>query len=436
MLTSAVAVIVAAFILIPVAVTIVTNYYMEPRRIDARLDDYIQNFSDYVTDEQIASDDAAAVSRWSTFHRNVHLVVFGGNDAQLGVFDGEILEGDDLPTLEDPILTDNISAGPATGNTYMVRFADRVCTVSVMDYSGPAVYNGVHITGILVAILTFFSIILIYYHFQTKAILHLSAEVEHVSSGELSAPINAKRNDEIGGLARDVDNMRTTILRKMDEQRAAREANGELITSMSHDIRTPLTTLLGYMELLQNDCDSMTREQKTYIRLCTEKAEQIKELSDKLFLYFWAYSINEGDTDIESCDILLLMEQMVGEWLPFTETEGLQLKMVEPDLPSELRVCVDTKCLHRIFDNLLDNIRKYADRSCPVEIGLSLQPVGREVCISFKNTISGDRKTVSSTRIGHKTCTNMAGIMGGRFETETDGTCFEARLYLPVCTES
>ena len=259
------------------AVTLITNYYMEPHRIDTRLDDYIQSFSDYVSDEKIASDNAAAVAHWSNRHRNVHLVVFGGDNAQLGVFDGEILEGDNLPEIEDPILTDNIEAGPTIGNTYMVRFSDRICTVSVMDYSGVAVYNGVHIVGILIAVTIYFLIVILYHHFQIKAILHLSDEVEAVSGGALSAPIMLRRNDEIGTLARSVDVMRTTILTKMEEEKATREANSELITSMSHDIRTPLTTLLGYMELLQNESDRLTTEQSTYVRLCSEKAEQIIE---------------------------------------------------------------------------------------------------------------------------------------------------------------
>ncbi len=433
MLISAVVVICTALILIPIAVTLITNYYMEPRRIDNRLDDYIRNFSDYVTEEGIASDDAAAVARWSTFHRNVHLVVFGSNDAQLGVFDGEILEGGDQPVVDDPILTENnISAGVATGNTYMVRFSDRVCTVSVMDYSGPAVFNGVHIAGILAAMIVFFSVILIYYHFQTKAIMNLSADVEQVSGGDLSAPIQSKRNDEIGGLARDVDIMRATVLQKMEEQKAAREANSELITSMSHDIRTPLTTLLGYMELLQNDCSGMTPEQITYLRLCGEKAEQIKELSDKLFLYFWAFSVNEDGMEAEVFNAVLLMEQMIGDWLLPMENESIVLRVDMSEIPEDICVRVDAQCLHRIVDNLFDNIRKYAHREAPVEVKLSLANKKRELCISFRNTVRSNTEMVSRTHIGHKTCANMAKLMGGHFETERQETSFTARVYLPV----
>ncbi len=428
---SAVVVICAALVLIPVAVTLITDFYMEPRRMDERLDNYIRSFSDYVSDEALASDDAAAVARWSMYHRNIHLVVFGSEDDRLGVFDGEILEGDVVPEIDEPIFTENISAGPASGNTYMVRFSDRVCTVSIMDYSGVAVYNGVHTAGILIAMIVFFMIIMIYYHIQTKAIMNLSIEVEQVSGGALSAPIHAKRNDEIGGLARDVDVMRATILQKMEEQRQAREANGELITSISHDIRTPLTTLLGYMELLQNDCTDMTAEQKHYIQLCTDKAAQIKELSDKLFLYFWAYNVREDNVETEPCDTVFLLEQMVGEWLLPMETEGITLEVHMEEIPQGLSVLVNTQCLHRIIDNLLDNIRKYAHRDHPVIVTLSVAE-GREVCIAFRNTVGHAARKNSSTHVGHKTCANMAKAMGGRFEAFTIDSKFEAKLYLPI----
>jgi len=436
LIISSVGIVVAMLMLIPLSASLITKEYMQPERLNLRLDDYIKNFSDYVAEENITSDDAASVARWSMYHRNVHLVVFGGEKAQFGVADGEILEGDDAPEISDPVFTENIPIGEtsdtALGNTYFVRFADRVCSVSVMDYSGQAVYNGIQWGGAILALLAFFIIVLVYYHFQTKAILRLSAEVEEVSGGALSAPIHSKRTDEIGGLARDVDNMRTTILKKMEEEKAAREANGELITSMSHDIRTPLTTLLGYMELLQNDCEGMTDEQKTYVRLCSEKAAQIKELSDKLFLYFWAYSIGEDHVDTESCDIRLLGEQMIGEWLLPMENEGLTLKVQSDTLPAGTCVAVNTECLRRIIDNLLDNIRKYAHRDHPVEILVTLSPGKRYVCLTFRNTIgSWDSKT-TGTHIGHKTCTNMANLMGGRFETVTKGDVFEARLYMPV----
>lgn len=436
LLISAVLVITAALILIPIAVSLITDFYMEPERVNDRLEDYINDFSDYVLEERITSDDAASVAQWSVFHRNVHLVVFGGENAQFGVADGEILEGDDVPEVGDTIFSGNIpdsdSSDMTFGNTYIVRFADRVCSVSVIDYSGMAVYNGVHTVGIVIAMFVFFVILLVYHHRQTKAILNLSSEVEEVSGGALSAPIHSKRNDEIGGLARDVDIMRATILQKMEDQRAAREANGELITSMSHDIRTPLTTLLGYMELLQNDADTLTEEQRTYVQLCTEKAEQIKELSDKLFLYFWAYHVHEELVDTEPCDAMLLLEQMMGEWGLPMETEGISLEVKAEDVPAGTRILVNTECLRRIIGNVFDNIRKYAHRSHPVKVTLRMAADQREVVIAFGNIIGNHQAKTTGTHIGHKTCVNMAQLMGGRFETSVRGNAFEAGLYLRV----
>lgn len=434
MIISAIITVCAALLVIPPAAALLTKIYMRPARLDERLDRYIQNFNDFVTENQISSEDAASVAKWSLYHRNVHLVVFSGEDRQFGVADGEILDGS-TPVVDAPVFTENIemsgSAGSSLGSTYFVRFSDGVCTVSVIDYSGQAVYNGVHWAGVVLAIIIFFVALLIYYHLQTKALLKLSVEVEEVSGGDLTAAIHAERNDEIGGLARDVDNMRATILKKMEEEKATREANGELITSMSHDIRTPLTTLLGYMELLQNDCEDMREDQKAYVRLCAEKAEQIKELSDKLFLYFWAYNVREDKVDTEPCDMMLLGEQMIGEWLQPMEYEGLSLDVLADSLPEGTCVAVNTECLRRIIDNLFDNIRKYASREEPVKIILAATEEN-EVCITFRNAVAVSETKTTGTHIGHKTCQNMAKLMGARFETTFTDSHFEARLYVKI----
>ncbi len=435
MVISAIITVCTALLVIPPIATILTKVYMSPARLDGRLDRYIQNFNDFVTENQISSEDAASVAKWSLYHRNVHLVVFGGENKQFGVADGEILTDGNAPVVDSPVFTENIamseSTGSSLGSTYFVRFSNGVYTVSVIDYSGQVVYNGVHWAGVILAIIIFFVALLLYYHFQTKALLRLSAEVEEVSGGDLTASIHAERNDEIGGLARDVDNMRATILKKMEEEKATREANSELITSMSHDIRTPLTTLLGYMELLQNDCDDMREEQKAYVKLCAEKAEQIKELSDKLFLYFWAYNIREERVDTEPCDMMLLGEQMIGEWLQPMEYEGLSLTVSSDSLPEGTCVAVNTECLRRIIDNLFDNIRKYASREQPVKIILSATEKN-EVCIAFQNAVGASETKTTGTHIGHKTCKNMAELMGGRFETKLTDSFFEANLYVQI----
>lgn len=436
LLFSAIVTVCLTLLLLPLISLLVTNFYMQPDRANDRLDGYINNFSSYVAEEQILSDDAAAVAQWSVYHRNVHLVVFGGDEPQFGVADGEILAGDDTPEISDPIFTESIYSEELSdttiGNTYVVRFADRYCSVSVVDYTGSMVHNTVMIFGSIVVIAIFLLTLVLYYHSQIKAIVTLSREVEQISDGVLSAEITSHRNDEIGGLARDVDTMRTTILKKIDEEKTAREANGELLTSMSHDIRTPLTTLLGYMELLQNENDNMTPEQRSYVQLCAEKAGQIKELSDKLFMYFWAHNIHEGRVDTESCDGVLLVEQMIGEWLLPMETEGVSLEIQATGFPVGTSMPVNTDCLRRIIDNIFDNIRKYAQKPGTVQVIMALSDDPKKAVMIFRNSIGHPVEKTSGTHIGHKTCAHLAELMGGRFEAVAEKEQFEARLYLPI----
>jgi hypothetical protein len=166
--------------------------------------------------------------------------------------------------------------------------------------------------------------------------------------------------------------------------------------------------------------------------LCTRKAEQIKELSDKLFLYFWAFNRSETEcaSEFEALEAELLFEQLIGDCIPAMEAVGLRistdLSAIEPY--DTVRVRID--CLRRVADNIFDNMTKYADRSSPVTITATRQ----ENCltISFTNAVRPREESSAGTRIGVKTCVNMMEMMKGRFDTETDGRTFTASLSLPL----
>ena len=102
LLISAVTTILVALLVIPLILNFVLAHYTAPKQVERRLDDYIQNFADYVAEDEVRSDDAAAVVQWTKLHRYVHLVVFEDDEAQFGVAGGEILEGDEAPVM-DPI---------------------------------------------------------------------------------------------------------------------------------------------------------------------------------------------------------------------------------------------------------------------------------------------------------------------------------------------
>ena len=437
-----VTVLVAALIAIPLTLQVFRSVYMTPSHADERLDRYMSRFAAYVAEENVCSDDATAVVRWTRLHRSVYLTVFNDDDPNFGAAGGKLWPDGSTPDMApffDPIISSdsrfNFEAGE-NGKVYSVLFADGVHPVAVVDYSFSIATDAIIIGGALLAVFSFFIAMMIYYHLQTRAIVTLSREVEAVSGGALEAKIVAERNDEIGRLAEDVDTMRNTILEKMAEKEKAWQANSDLLTSMTHDIRTPLTTLMGYMELLSGDHGNLTEEQREYIRICTQKAEQIKGLSDELFLYFWAYNRaeTEPNADLDEYEARLLMEQIIGEYIPSMESEGIHIDMDLSAVPADQMIYVRLDCLRRITDNLFDNIRKYADRSIAVTItaGYSRE----EVTVCFANRIGEPNEHTSSTKIGVKTCVNMMEFMRGRFESQVEDGMYTSLLTFAVANSS
>ena len=436
MVTTAVAVLLVALVAIPLALQVFQRQHNKLERVEARLDTYISDFAAYVAEKKVSSDDTEAVAAWTRRHRSVYLTVFNGSDNHFGAAGGELWAGEEQPNMApffDELISSegSVSSSPGTeANMYIVLFANGTHSVALVDYSLSTGSDTVIILGVLISILLFFSILLVYYHNQTRAIVSLSRKVETVSDGDLTAAIGSDRGDEIGMLAYDVEAMRDTILRKMAEEQQAWQANSDLLTSMTHDIRTPLTTLLGYMELLSADSDSLTPEQKDYIRVCTAKAEQIKGLSDKLFLYFWAFNRVEPEAELETVEAGLLLEQLLADYVPAMEAEGLHtvIDLAALSPADALRIRADS--IRRVADNVVDNLVKYADRGSPVTVVASR--TGDALTVHVSNVIGQRDHKTSSTRIGVKTCVNMMKTMNGTFETKIEGDTFTASLTLPL----
>ncbi len=434
-----ISVILAALILIPLTLTVFQGIYMEPSHAEERIDRYVENFATYVAEEEVRSDDTSSVVKWTRRHRSVYLTVFSETDENFGAAGGEFLPDGSLPDMEpffDKILPNadgSFGSGGESvseGTLYTVLFSNGYASVAVVDYSLSTASDLIIFGGIILAIAVFFIIILIYYHNQTRAIVTLAREVEAISTGSLDSAIVVDRNDELGLLARDVDTMRNTIIEKMEEQGRAWQANSDLLTSMTHDLRTPLTTLLGYMELLGTENENLTEEQQAYIRVCTSKAEQIKGLSDKLFLYFWAYNRPDSEGELEAFEAALLFGQLFGDYIPAMEGAGLTVMADMDAIADGTVVHIRTDCLRRVTDNIFDNLVKYADPASPILV--SAQLTANRLILRIENRIAPVMPTSAGTRIGHKTCQNMMEMMRGSFRAAAADDRYTVELSFPL----
>ena len=387
----------------------VETIYMSRANVGSRQAAIYSELSRYVKLNEIEGSDAAAVANWARAQGSVNIQVFP----------------DELSESDSAYLRAQTS--PQYGRLYPMIFADGRYKISIEDTSEERELFLYDTLAVLLAAITYIVIQLIYTGRLTRRIVALSREAAEVSAGDLEKPITAKGQDEIAALAQDMDTMRRSVIERMGNEKRAWEANSELITAMSHDIRTPMTSLIGYLDLL-NARELPEEERGQYTASAYAKAMELKDLTDELFRYFLVFGRAELEMDKELLDARLLLEQLLGEAEFDLREAGFDVQRV--DLESEASICADPMYLKRVLDNLVSNIKKYADKSRPVMFLSELKDGQLSVC--FSNTVSRSMDRVESTKIGVRTCEKIMEHMGGSFLTRSEDGRYSAEFSLPV----
>ena len=213
--------------------------------------------------------------------------------------------------------------------------------------------------------------------------------------------------------------------RALEERDTARR---NWVNGISHDIRTPMTSMLGYLGLL-NDSGFEDKERcRQFTASAYAKAMDLKELTDELFRYFLVYGKAELELSLESYDGRLLLEQLLGEAEFDLIDSGFRVQRIE--FKGECSVSADPLYLKRTLDNMISNIKKYADPERPIMVITELTDGKLSVCIS--NYVKRSMDKVESTKIGIRTCRKIMEAMGGSFTIASDGEHFAAEFALPA----
>ena len=407
------------FLLTAFGEVLVDRVYMSSENVSRRKAQVYSEFSSYVTSSGISGRDTGAVARWTASHEYVTIFLFGTGREQQLYSGGEIMS------------STGQSYDPAVhGRLYPVRFADGLYQIAIDDTSQLLQRQVVRIVSFAVACLGFLLLHLWYMRRLTGRIIALSKEASKVSSGDLYRSIAAPGSDEVSALAASMDEMRQSVITQLGSEKRAWEANTELITAISHDIRTPMTSLIGYLGLLcEGEQDEADRRQ--FAQSAYGKAMELKDLTDQLFRYFLVYGKAELELNRELFDGRLLLEQLLGEAEFDLADAGFTMQRIE--FEGECSLLADPLYLKRVMDNLVSNIKKYADPAQPVVALSELKEGWLSLCVS--NAVSTSLSPRESTKIGLRTCEKIMSAMGGSFETRTENGHFAAELRLPAQAE-
>lgn len=183
----------------------------------------------------------------------------------------------------------------------------------------------------------------------------ISAGIRGLAAGQLGTRIAVRQSNELTQIAENFNAMAEELERAAAEERSNEGAKNNLITSIAHDLRTPLTSVIGYLELVaEKNLDEETRAH--YVSVAYRKAKRLQCLTDDLFSYI-KYGSAELTLNLSPIDAVKMMEQLVEEAYPGIAENNLELS-VEKKL-REAIVRADGTLLARAFSNLLGNAIKY-----------------------------------------------------------------------------
>ena len=265
-----------------------------------------------------------------------------------------------------------------------------------------------------------------------RRVVAISQEVQSIGAGNLYLQLEPKGRDEISQLTASVEQMRLSLLRKTSEEQRALQQNSDLITAMSHDIRNPLTSLIGYLDLLEMQQAQLPEDLRRYVLASRDKAYQLKDLTGEMFRYFLVFSRGEQETHPEPYDAQILCAQLLGECAEELRSRGFDVNLLLLGTPCT--VTTDAQMLKRVTDNLLSNIEKYADPAARLTILAERE--GERLHVCFANRARRELARVESNHIGLRTCAAILKLLGGEFVTHRDGEAFTAEFTLPVTPQS
>ncbi len=317
-----------------------------------------------------------------------------------------------------------------------------LCGVSIIGAFIALVSGSFFVIIPTVYVLCYLVFILIYSFKGIKIFGSILIGTEEIVSGNLNYIIEEKGKGDFFKLAHNINNMKAGVKKALENEIKSERLKSELITNVSHDLKTPLTSIINYVDLLKKEGLS-TEEAQGYIEVLDRKSQRLKILIDDLFE---ASKMASGavELNMEKVDVTALLQQALAELEEKINNSSLVFKL---KMPSErVYANLDGKKTWRVFENLINNILKYALPSTRVYIELVEED--DKIIITMKNIssyemdfdneeiferfIRGDKsRNTEGSGLGLSIAKSILDLQGGDLSIEIDGDLFKAKVTVP-----
>ena len=275
----------------------------------------------------------------------------------------------------------------------------------------------------------------------------LNRQIESIRAGDLSKPLDLPEDADLRSMAEALNDIQSGMKSALEEQTRSERMKVELISNVSHDLKTPLTSILSYAELLRQE--ELPPAAADYARIIDEKAQRLKAMVQDVFEVSKA-AADQLPVTLERLDLGKLLRQTLADQDGPIQKSGLTFKV---DLPPEpVMIDADGKRLYRVFQNLLDNALRYALPGSRVYLTLKTAERAAETAglaqVSIRNTsrnelpegvdftarfVRGDgSRTDGGSGLGLSIASSFTEACGGTFQVETVADLFTAVVTFPL----
>ncbi|MCI9260002.1 MAG: sensor histidine kinase [Romboutsia sp.] len=285
------------------------------------------------------------------------------------------------------------------------------------------------------------TIVVLYVYYLIKKLAYLSyimEGTERIKCGDIHYKLDIIGDDNFSNLAENINNIGEGLDKAIYNQLKSERLKSELITNVSHDLKTPLTSIINYIELIKKEENIKPEYIKDYVNVLDSKSKRLKVLIEDLFEASKASSGNL-ELNMEKIDITQLLRQAIGEMEEKLSNANLDLKLRVPE--EKTYIMADGKKLYRVLENLLSNISKYSLNNTRVyidiieeddKVKLTMKNISsyelnfdpEEIMERFKR--SDESRNTEGSGLGLAIARDLVNAQGGRFEIDIDGDLFKS----------
>lgn len=383
-----------------IAVTVSTRLIFTSDGFDRPDEKILVDLKEYIQKEEIRTDDEERLDAWCGANRGVDIEVFVNERL---VYSSTA----DLRGLETPIRETELDRRRAV----KVSFSDALADVILYDYFYS--YENTVVAAILAAIAIFFIIVIVGIRRETEYIRLLNDEIHALEGGDLTREMTIRGSDEIATLAESIDEFRKSMKNQLTTIERLEKTNRMTSAEIAHDLRTPLTSLMMYLDFGLSEVQGKEPKAEEYLTKAKEKSIRLKNLLEENFSYTTMTDYFLKEKQEVSADIVL--SGFINDFVVNLESRGFHV--LTDIFFKESSILLQRDALGRIFGNLATNIYKYAKKEGNVYICGRDKGTCAEIRIENEIRVYEGGKP-HSTGFGSRIVKRLMEEMGGEYSTE------------------